>query len=79
MENMKIMMFFCLAALTVLLILQILQIFRKQAGLTRQDKKELIEFIDGVRRDTAEEQQMLKNEIITQEEYDAKKRQLLGL
>ncbi len=33
MENMKIMMFFCLAALTVLLILQILQIFRKQAGL----------------------------------------------
>ena len=39
MENMKIMMFFCLAALTVLLILQILQIFRKQAGLTRQDKK----------------------------------------
>lgn len=67
MENMKIMMFFCLAALTVLLILQILQIFRKQAGLTRQDKKELIEFIDGVRRDTAEEQQMLKNEIAAQQ------------
>lgn len=67
METMKIMMFCCLAVLILLLLLQVLQIFRKPAGLTQRDKKELLESVDGIRRETAEQQHMLKNEIAAQQ------------
>lgn len=68
MENIEKIMFWCLGVLILLLILQAAQILRKKPeNMTEKEKKEIIDRIDAVRRETTEQQTSLKDEILSQQ------------
>ena len=45
--------FFCLGVLLVILILQIMQVFRRQSSLTERDRREISEYIESLKKDNA--------------------------
>lgn len=59
--------FFCLGALLLLLVLQILQIFRKQGILTNRERREISEYIDSLKKDNAALQRALREELAAQQ------------
>lgn len=59
--------FFCLGVLLVILILQIMQVFRRQSSLTERDRREISEYIESLKKDNAALESALREEMAQQQ------------
>ena len=55
--------FFCLAVLLAILILQILQIFKKPSSLTDRDRREISAYIEELKKDNAALESSVREEM----------------